>query len=463
MYQPQGNSGPLASMGTVSHKLSVSSTTIVRSPKPESPVALASSSASSSKSPLRLPVSPKPKSLQGSRVLSSMSINSAPLRAIHLLALAPISPQRMAQRTKIPLPEVESLLQEYGRSLGDGTYTLADEVYKDLRVWERKYSEEQRAKVIADSIKAFDRLEYPRNHPARQKLTNPMIQKAEVEATTRDQESKRRTQAGMSEKLVSEVQAKSVRAADQTSANSPVTSPHGQLPTQHYTTAKGHSPILERATRVSKKSQTNGSAYKSSSNSSSSSGSESEAKPVSSSARPRPQTQNGKVSTDHAAASASNGVSITTRKRKMSVSHPASSNPTKRQQVERPTGASELPESPSPFVKPPLPPSRQQQQPRRINNTSGFPSAGVSRDKDMFALAQTFREKYSIYAKLYRAMSAKPGAAVARDRLRVQELVSLHKELESVKKRLWQMSPSMTSTPSVAKQTAKGPRLQLLR
>ena len=98
-----------------------------------------------------------------------------------------------------------------------------------------------------------------------------MIQKAEVEATTRDQESKRRTQAGMSEKLVSEVQAKSVRAADQTSANSPVTSPHGQLPTQHYTTAKGHSPILERATRVSKKSQTNGSAYKSSSNSSSSS------------------------------------------------------------------------------------------------------------------------------------------------------------------------------------------------
>ena len=144
MYQPQGNSGPLASMGTVSHKLSVSSTTIVRSPKPESPVALASSSASSSKSPLRLPVSPKPKSLQGSRVLSSMSISSAPLRAIHLLALAPISPQRMVQRTKIPLPEVESLLQEYGRSLGDGTYTLADEVYKDLRVWERKYSEEQR-------------------------------------------------------------------------------------------------------------------------------------------------------------------------------------------------------------------------------------------------------------------------------------------------------------------------------
>ncbi|KAF5093531.1 hypothetical protein D0Z00_004012 [Geotrichum galactomycetum] len=410
-----------------------------------------------------------------------MSINSAPLRAIHLLALAPISPQYMSQRTKIPLPEVESLLKEYGQSLDDGTYTLAEEVYKDLRVWERKYSEEQRTKVIADSIEAFDRLGYPSDHPARQKLTNPAIRKAEVEAAARERESKRKAQAYAAKQFASDPQAKIVRAADQTSANPTLTSPHDQLPNQNYTTAKNQFSRLQKSTpKIGKKSQTNGSAYKSSSNSSSSSGSESEIRPVSSSTSPKPAAgeshthRNGarsypqleKVSTDHAAANANNDVRITTHKRKMSVSHvaTASEKPAKRQHVERPTGASELPSSSSPFIKPPMPPSRQQQQPRCIDNTSSFPSATMTRDKDMFALAQTFREKYSIYAKLYRAMSAKPRAAVAKDRLRVQELVSLHKELESVKKRLWQMSPSsMASSPGVSKHPAKGPLARLLR
>jgi RNA polymerase II elongation factor ELL len=404
-----------------------------------------------------------------------MSINSAPLRAIHLLALAPISPQRMVQRTKIPLPEVESLLKEYGRSLDDGTYTLGDEVYKDLRVWERKYSEEQRTKVIADSIEAFDRLGYPKDHPARQKLTNPALRKAEVEAVARKRESKRRAQADAAEKVFSDQQAKIIRAVGQSSANSPVTSPHGQLPTQNFTTAKNHSSMLQKITKIGKKSQTNGSAYKSSLNSSSSSGSESETRSLLSSTSPepavaacesdnhrdgaRPQPQFEKVPTGHVAASANNDVTITTHKRKMSVSHAATAlgKPTKRQNVERSTGTTGLPASSTPFVKPPS-----QQQTRCIDHTSSFSSAAVSRDKDMFALAQSFREKYSIYAKLYRTMSAKPRAAVARDRLRVQELISLHKELESVKKRLWQMSPSIASSPGVVKHPAKGARARLL-
>lgn len=356
----------------------------------------------------------------------------------------------MVQRTKISLPEVESLLKEYGRKLDDDTYTLADNSYKYLRVWERKYSEEQRGSVIANSIKAFDRLEYPSDHPARKKLIDLETLTEKPELSFEKCESKRQAKA---EALVAKNQAKAAQAVTQ---NSSVTSNYKHQSVQNYTISNDCSSIPQKVSKIDKKKASNGSAYRSSSSSNTSSGSESETKlgsvrprSVSSSSEFSPHMEKVRPrskklsSSGHLAASASSSVSTSTHKRKMSISQAAAelNGPTKRPHVERQNGTRA-----SSFSKPhmslPQPASR-----TNSNDNASISCDAASRDQDMFVLAQKFREKYTIYVKLYRAMSTKPRSVGATDRLRVQELVSMHKELESVKKRLWQMSPSVARNP----------------
>lgn len=355
----------------------------------------------------------------------------------------------MVQRTKISRPEVESLLKEYGRRLDDDTYTLADNSYQYLRVWERKYSEEQRESVIENSIKAFDRLEYPSDHPARKNLSGPETLKIKSELSFEKYENKR---LAKTEALVAKNQSK---APQEVTQNSSVSSNYKHQPVQNYKIFNDCSPIAQKMSKIGKRKASNGSAYRSSSSSNSSSGSEPETKLgsvrpryISSSNEFSPHMEKVRPQYKKLSASShlatSSGVSTSTHKRKMSISQAAAelNGPTKRPHVERQNGTRA-----SSFFKPHL------SLPQPANKTNSNDNASiscdtVSRDQDMFALAQKFREKYTIYVRLYRSMSTKPRSAGATDRSRVQELVSMHKELESVKKRLWQMSPSVVRSPA---------------
>lgn len=443
---------------------------------------------------------PKRLPLSANKPLSAMSIHSAPLRALHLLALAPISPQSMSQKTKIPLPDVENLLKEYGSRTADGLYTLADNRYKDLRVWEWKYSPSQRSQVIADSIKVFDSLKIASDHVFRRNLIDPKIKKAEAEAIAAEKEAKRRALAeneaaekAAAEKAAFERAAEMAKARQSASvaarrggvANGsvPVSSPNGYASSTSMlqkVTKIGSSNKKQRSASSSSNSSTETPKVTSSSRlqsaspqvkraneSDDNSGYSSPSAPITSSSRgrlkasansrtkstsPNPTSQLGKPSPTVSPMLSAVGSTNVTKKRKLPTSSSRPTTPTatstngvsirtaKRAAIG--TGASPVPvPSPSPANnKLPSPPRP--------------PRAGP--DEDMFALAEMFREKYTVYEKLYRYVSNSSD-----DRRRVRKLISLHRELESVKKKLWAMSPpnvprsthsrkQATPTPSAA-------------
>lgn len=429
-----------------------------------------------------------------------MSIHSAPHRAIHLLALAPISPQNMSQKTKIPLPEVENLLKEYGKKLSDDLYTLADSRYKDLRVWEWRYSPSQRAYVIDEATKVFDSLNIPADHAYRRNLIDPKIKKAEADAAAAEKEAKRRAlaDAEAAEKLAAD-RAASERLAAERAAEAKqkqgqstnvtrrapaVSSPNG------YSSSTG---MLQKVTKLgtTKKSRSASSSSSSSTETKpakhadgkaaarqlplsptkrneSDDGYSSPNGPITSSSRgrlkatattartkstsPNPPSRLGKPSPVPspvlgAVGGTSSPVSAIAKKRKL----PSSRSST-------PTSASTPPsngvsirtkrvavgvQSPVPMPAPPAPAATSTfatsaSAANKVPSPPRPPRAGP--DEDMFALAQMFRQKYSIYEKLYRNVSG-GGGDDTDDQKRLRKLISLHRELENVKKRLWAVSP----------------------
>jgi hypothetical protein len=134
----------------------------------------------SSDAPRSLPGSPQPSLANmttAKKPLSAMNLLSGTMRVLHLLALGPNTAATVAARTNLPIAEVEATLKEYAiREEKTGSYVLADNRYKDLRIWEWKhYSPNERARVLQDTAAAFDRLGYSADHTARRALIDPKL------------------------------------------------------------------------------------------------------------------------------------------------------------------------------------------------------------------------------------------------------------------------------------------------
>lgn len=154
---------------------------------------------------------PKRLAIISSKPLNSMNLTSAPNRLAHLLALGPLSFETLLQKIRIPQQDLENLLKQYGHkdsssldptaSPNGDIYSLADQYYKELRVWDWKlYTPSQRSQVIKDSIAVFDRLGLPADHVARRCLIDPKIRQAQKEAAEAAREAQ--YQAENEEKLL---------------------------------------------------------------------------------------------------------------------------------------------------------------------------------------------------------------------------------------------------------------------
>jgi RNA polymerase II elongation factor ELL len=91
---------------------------------------------------------------------------------IHLLAVRAVSANFLARMTRSTPEDCTVLGDKNGvvnRIMTD-KYDLKDKVYKDLDIWDFKYTEEDRKSAIENSISAFDRMRISKNDPIWQKL-----------------------------------------------------------------------------------------------------------------------------------------------------------------------------------------------------------------------------------------------------------------------------------------------------
>jgi len=88
---------------------------------------------------------------------------------VHLLAVQPL-PYLKIRRTVGTNPKkiLEKVAKPTGK--GDEEWALLDRAYKELDVFEFKYSEEDRQAAIENAIRAFDRMRLPKDDPLWQKL-----------------------------------------------------------------------------------------------------------------------------------------------------------------------------------------------------------------------------------------------------------------------------------------------------
>lgn len=316
------------------------------------------------KKPASLPGSPAPSStastnkhrtlqIAASKPLSSQSLSSGPNRVVHLLALGPTTSQTIANRTNLPAADVDNILDQYANKKDDNSsvFVLADNRYKELRVWDWKhYSSDERRKVIADSKAAFDRLNVPEDHSARKNLIDPKLRK-------------------------------------QTPKASPQPSPKPSTPTPtNNTTSNG--PV-KRPGAILKTGTTKKSASKPTT-------------PLSDSQKNSPARTERAVKSAASSPSGNNGTGAT--KRKTSPSDAGSA-------------------------------------------ASAVPAAKKQKstvDEDLFELARKFRQAYGEYAKLYTRMSS--SAERKKSKADVQKLLSMHRELQSWKNKLWSIAPSSSKS-----------------
>ncbi|KAF5093070.1 hypothetical protein D0Z03_002566 [Geotrichum reessii] len=416
----------------------------------------------------------------------------------------------MAQKMKIPLSEVENLLKDYGTKVSvDGEepelYRLADNRYKDLRVWEWKYSPTLRTQVIAAASKAFDSLEIPKDHVYRRNLIDPRIKKAEAEAAAAEKDAQRRAAAEIeaaekaaAEKLAFEKITEQAKAAKQAGAQvrRQVSNPTSMLqkvakigttngPKRRSPSVSSDSFQPFSPTSSPKLSSTN-SASGVAANRKSPVGADGDS-PIPSSAPITSKTR--KRLHPPAAGSSARGTTSTGTPASRSSSFetvqqnsPASSSTNSPPSPPASTASSllnprkrKLPASSTPDVTIRNAKRSASETAKSSASTTSVPSTLPSPpkpgtagpDEDMFALAQMFREKYSVYEKLYRKISKSNNVVTAsatafyreaagddeRQNEKVRKLVSLHRELEQVKKRLWAMSPPGSSSTVASSRT----------
>ncbi|KAA8914024.1 hypothetical protein TRICI_003042 [Trichomonascus ciferrii] len=299
--------------------------------------------------------------ISASRPLSSQALSSGPNRVVHLLALGPTTSQTIASRTNLPQADVDAILDQYAhRGNEDGVFVLADNRYKELRVWDwRHYSADERRRVIADSTAAFDRLALPPDHPARKNLIDPKLRKQQSSGAT--------------------------------PKASPQPSPKPSTPTTTTTTTttnSGNGGAVKRPGAILK----TGTNKKTSSKPSTLVPDSTKQSPV----------RNAKPPAATTSSPSSSGTGAT--KRKTSPSDAASAAST-------------------------TPPTKKQRS---------------TVDEDLFELARKFRQAYGEYAKLYNRMSS--SAERKKSKADVQKLLSMHRELQSWKNKLWSIAPSSSKS-----------------
>lgn len=94
---------------------------------------------------------------------------------VHLLALGPVSEHSLASKTKAPEDMVLKVLNKVGNRVEHGRrWSLADDVYKELDVWDFPYhTPDDREKAIAHCREAFGRLRLEKRAPEWRLLLSP--------------------------------------------------------------------------------------------------------------------------------------------------------------------------------------------------------------------------------------------------------------------------------------------------
>ncbi|CAN6646794.1 hypothetical protein TRVA0_022S00408 [Trichomonascus vanleenenianus] len=333
-------------------------------------------------SPLLGNRSPKPRAtLPLHKPLASLSLTAGPIRALHLLALGPNTVPTVAARTNLSQGDIEAIFAEYATKRPDGKWVVADSTYKDLRVWDWKYyTSSERQQVIRDSRAAFDRLKYPADHPARLNLDNAP---AKSRSRPTGSVSPTATTSPTTTTKPASTTTTTTTTTSSSSSSSSITTAASNTAASHnsttnYSTLSG-AAASEHTTPRSL--ATPGSSSSSSSLKRPNGGTTT--KPPSK--RPRTEEESG------------NGPAATTSGAKRST--PAASSSA--QSTKRPSSV----------------------------------------DQDLFELAQRFRKTYSEYARLYQHLSAEQKNRKTKA-AEVQRLLTMHRELESWKKKIWDMTPS---------------------
>uniref|UniRef100_A0A060TFS0 ARAD1D16830p n=1 Tax=Blastobotrys adeninivorans TaxID=409370 RepID=A0A060TFS0_BLAAD len=375
------------------HPRSVPGSPLINSPSSANSPSGSSASTSSHSS--------RPRTLQlgSSKPLVTQPLQSGPNRVVHLLALGPNTVQGLSQRTNLALTEVEAIVAEYATRKPDGTFVLADNRYRELRIWEWKpYSNSERSKVIQDARAAFDRLGYPADSSARRMLVDPKIRKERAESEKIEKDS----------------------AGDRTAESSPSVSPQKDPKQQ-----QPKPNALKRVGALLKVSNPPAKKAKTASRSSSASEDDRQHTPTPRESTPRtaspmpasPKSKTGSASTP--ASKNAKAVSSSSSKSSPAPSTKASTTSTSTASTSAPGKAKSAPKA----------------------NGAGRPSSAASGkvDDDLFELARKFRQTYSEYEKLYAQVSS---AERKKSRADVQKLLSMHRELESWKRKLWTVNPS---------------------
>lgn len=114
------------------------------------------------------------------------SLTPEEVSVAHCLALGPMRLSQLADRAKLPLATVAKILEHVGSPMSGETFELQPELYRKLRIWDWKpWSPQDRDLAISNAHKAFDRLGYPKEHPARLMLTPPESDKEKINTAPR--------------------------------------------------------------------------------------------------------------------------------------------------------------------------------------------------------------------------------------------------------------------------------------
>ncbi|PRT53026.1 hypothetical protein B9G98_00646 [Wickerhamiella sorbophila] len=109
-------------------------------------------------------------------LLAEAPLVSSAMRVAHLLALGQATAITLAQRTQIPVADVQTLLNQIARPVpgSNDLFILRNESYEYLRIYEwKQYSAKERLQVLNQAEKAYDALGYVVNAPSRSNLKDP--------------------------------------------------------------------------------------------------------------------------------------------------------------------------------------------------------------------------------------------------------------------------------------------------
>jgi hypothetical protein len=109
-------------------------------------------------------------------VASSPKLNAVPLKTklVQMLAIGAATMDELSGKLRSSTEALQPLLAEIGRAHGNNEWSLKDEGYSLVKIWDwRAYTTAERTQVISRATEAFDRLKLPSTAAARLKLVHP--------------------------------------------------------------------------------------------------------------------------------------------------------------------------------------------------------------------------------------------------------------------------------------------------